>query len=224
MPRPEELLKLVGVGRFQVMALLQAARYYLLHGDLEKAKSFGLNRAIFYAWAKYYGPRGRPRYAGIEELLRRVERAKREGKCPEGFVEVDGDCVQVGPRGYYAIGGEEQTPRDFDREVVMKVSRVVDWEKAWKAALEYVKSFPETVLRDPQKFYRLVYEPVRDTFFVKLLKGEEVKPPRMIMEKLRALEELEKRARRARQTSLLGFMGGKGGSGTSGGGEREHGS
>lgn len=29
------------------MGLLQAARYYLLTGDLEKAKSFGLNRAIF---------------------------------------------------------------------------------------------------------------------------------------------------------------------------------
>jgi len=38
------------IGRFQVMGLLQAARYYVLYGDLEKAKSFGINRAIFYAW------------------------------------------------------------------------------------------------------------------------------------------------------------------------------
>jgi len=37
------------LGRFQVMALLQAIRYYLLAGDLERAKSWGLNRAIFYA-------------------------------------------------------------------------------------------------------------------------------------------------------------------------------
>ncbi len=41
--------KPVKIGRFQVMALLQAARYYVLTGDINKAKSFGLNRAIFYA-------------------------------------------------------------------------------------------------------------------------------------------------------------------------------
>lgn len=37
------------------MSLLQAVRYYILTRDLEKAKSFGLNRAVFYAWAKYHG-------------------------------------------------------------------------------------------------------------------------------------------------------------------------
>ncbi|MEM2914657.1 MAG: hypothetical protein QXH91_04575, partial [Candidatus Bathyarchaeia archaeon] len=37
------------LGRFQVMGLLQAARYYLITGNMERAKSFGLNRAVFYA-------------------------------------------------------------------------------------------------------------------------------------------------------------------------------
>lgn len=40
------------IGRFQVMATLQAARAYALGLSLEEAKSFGLNRAIFYAAAK----------------------------------------------------------------------------------------------------------------------------------------------------------------------------
>jgi len=40
------------IGRFQVMALLQAARYYVLTRDYEKALSFGLNGATSYAWAK----------------------------------------------------------------------------------------------------------------------------------------------------------------------------
>ena len=53
----EKRLKALDIGRFQVMALLQTARYYRLHGDLMRAKSFGLNRAVFYAWAKHYGPR-----------------------------------------------------------------------------------------------------------------------------------------------------------------------
>ena len=40
------------VGRFQVMALLQAARAKVLGYPLDEAQSFGLNRAIFYAAAK----------------------------------------------------------------------------------------------------------------------------------------------------------------------------
>jgi hypothetical protein len=35
------------VGRFQVMALLQAARAKVLGYPLDEAQSFGLNRAIF---------------------------------------------------------------------------------------------------------------------------------------------------------------------------------
>jgi len=66
-----KLLKAMGIGRFQVMALLQAARHYIIHKDLKKAKSFGLNRAIFYAWAKHYGPRSRPWISlKIEEILK----------------------------------------------------------------------------------------------------------------------------------------------------------
>ena len=40
------------VGRFQVMATLQAARARTLGLDLDEAKSWGLNRAVFYAAAK----------------------------------------------------------------------------------------------------------------------------------------------------------------------------
>jgi hypothetical protein len=40
------------VGRFQVMALLQAVRAKALGYPLDEAESFGLNRAIFYAAAK----------------------------------------------------------------------------------------------------------------------------------------------------------------------------
>ena len=207
MPKPEDLLRLTGVGRFQVMALLQAARYYVLEKDLDRAKSFGLNRAIFYAWAKHYGPRY-PRYnVTLEQLLRRVARRKPGEKCPEGMREVLGECVQVSRHGWFVIGGQEQTPRDFDREVKARVSKIIDWDKAWEAALEYVSLFPEWVLRDPQRFYRLVYEPVRDTFFAKLLKGEKPTPPKHILERLEALREAEKKTK---QIGLDAFMKKKG--------------
>ena len=203
MPRPEDLVRMVGLGRFQVMALLQAARYYKLYGDLEKAKSWGLNRAIFYAWAKHYGPRYRAFNVTVEELLRRARERKPGTRCPEGFQEVLGECVQVSPRGWFMIGGQEQTPVDFDREVVARVRKVLDWDTVWRKALEYVSLFPDWVLKDPQRFFKLVYEPVRDTFFVKLLKGEEVRPPKHILEKL---ESLKKASQKSRQLGLDQFM------------------
>jgi hypothetical protein len=36
------------------MSILQAASYYVLYKDLDKEESFGLKRAIFYAWVKNY--------------------------------------------------------------------------------------------------------------------------------------------------------------------------
>ena len=42
----------MAVGRFQVMAVLQAARALVLGLPESQAKSWGLNRAIFYAAAK----------------------------------------------------------------------------------------------------------------------------------------------------------------------------
>jgi hypothetical protein len=150
------------IGRFQVMGLLQAARYYVLKGDIEKAKSWGLNRAIFYAWAKYYGPTSR-------RLLNRVREVfKTAGSYRDEELKWDslgGERAQVSPNGYYVIGGVEQTPMDYDRNIAYKIEASgIPYEEAWRTAVEYVKRFPERVLLDPQEFYKKVYEPVRDRF------------------------------------------------------------
>ncbi len=153
-------------GRFPVMALLQAARYYLLTGDLEKAKSFGLNRAIFYAWAKYYGPGRRPLAAKRTVYGRRlggVESVK--------WVSVAGEKVPASDRGYFVMGGVEQRPEDFDRQVARRFEEAgIRFDVAWRAALDYVSRFPRSVLMDPQEFYKLVYEPVRDSFIDKVIR------------------------------------------------------
>ena len=156
-------------GRFPVMGLLQAARYYMMRGDLEKAKSWGLNRAIFYAWAKYYGPHRRP--IALQREARRYALQRQVPDSELKWDEVGGEKAQVSPRGWYVIGGVEQRPEDFDRNIARKFEEAgIKFDDAWHAALEYLKKFPRSVLSDPQKFYKEVYEPVRDRFIEKVLK------------------------------------------------------
>jgi len=167
------------IGRFQVMGLLQAARYYLLHGDLEKAKSFGLNRAIFYAWAKHYGrgyiPKNAKRlYIDIVDI--NTEGSVQSSDKSRVQEEVLGEGAFVSPRGYFIIGDKEQLPEDYDRNITNKIEGVVPYELAWEAALKYLSRFPRQVLEDPVKFYEKAYEPVRDHFIelvVKELADEE---------------------------------------------------
>lgn len=151
-----------GIGRFQIMAILQAARYYVLKGDLEKAKSFGLNRAIFYAWAKHH----RGKRMGI---------SGRKARGEIKFTKVFGENVPTSETGWYCMGGIEQRPIDYDRQVTEKVNMAMNYDEVWKQAVEYVKSFPAGILQDPQKFFKEVYEPVRDTFFRKIAEGKLVK-------------------------------------------------
>ncbi len=149
------------VGRFEVMALLQAARYYALTGDLEKAKSFGLNRAIFYAWAKHYGRVIKP--------WRAQAGAKALGRSNVKITKVLGEEVPASESGWFIIGDKEQLPQDFDRQVVGKVSSVLPFEVAWDVTLQYIKKFPENILRNHQRFFKFVYEPVRDDFIEKVV-------------------------------------------------------
>ena len=159
------------LGRFQVMALLQAARHYLLTGDLDKAKSFGLNRAIFYAWAKHYGRF----YAGRKatSLARRIRAVSSGEEVPESsrkLVKMAGEEVFVSPRGYCVMGGKEQLPEDYDRNVVDKIEAIIPYDVAWEAAIKYLSKFPKHVLTDPRKFFEKVYKPVRDSFIEKVVK------------------------------------------------------
>ncbi len=203
MPKPKDLVRLAGIGRFQVMALLQAARYYKLKGDLERAMSWGLNRAIFYAWAKYYG-KERKRYITLEELEQSARKRRTPLKCPNGMTEVLGECVELGRSGFYSIGGNEQTPREFRRQVIDKISRILKWDDVWRAALEYVSQFPDKVLENPQLFYKLVYEPIRDTFIIELLKGQKPRPPRHVIERIEALYKLTEKT--SKKSTLDKFL------------------
>jgi len=134
------------------MALVQAARYYVLKGDLEKAKSFGLNRAIFYAWAKHHGVRGRRIKTTHERIVEKREKVVEE--------RIGDEVAFKSKDGWFMIGGQTQKPMDFDRQVAARFGEA--FEKYWEAAVKYVKSFPREALESQREFYKKVYLPIRD--------------------------------------------------------------
>jgi hypothetical protein len=149
---------MVRVGRFQVMAMLQAARALALGLRLDEAKSWGLNRAIFYAAAK----RGfrHPQHDATATPAR-VRRSA--APATEARYELGGEAAYLAHDGAhplrFQIGGEEQTPATFDREVV---ERVPDWERAWAEAQAVIAAAPREDLESQHRFFDNVYRPRRD--------------------------------------------------------------
>jgi len=48
----------------------------------------------------------------------------------------------------------------------------VPCKKVWNAALEYLRKFPKSVLMDQQRFFKEVYDKVKDDFIEKVVKGK----------------------------------------------------
>ncbi len=155
----------MAIGRFQVMATLQAARAYVLGKDLTEAKSFGLNRAIFYAAAKK-GFKGEKEISPKEIILNRKKVSEDKlQKIRESFkIETIGDemayAVEIDGNVYYTIGGEIQTEDDFEKEIERRFKG--KFEKAWKEAIEIVSSYDKGVLLSQRYFFEAVYKPRRD--------------------------------------------------------------
>lgn len=147
------------LGRFQVMALLQAARCFLLTGDIEKSKSFGLNRAIFYAWAKHRGVEAKKPRSGIG-VVKHAEKRVEE----KNMFYLGNEAAYLSDDGWLTIGDAKQTPQDYDAQIAKRINSVIPYEEAWRRALEYIGRFPRETLLDQQKFFNQVYKPVRDSF------------------------------------------------------------
>lgn len=149
------------VGRFQVFALLQAARALRLGLPLESAQSWGLNRAIFVAAARWgFGakkPAGPPAWKGADDTQRRtLTRTYGEfflGEDKAYKVEVDGVTL-------FTIGGEIQTPEAFRTQVHDRFGRT--YAAAWREAQEIIARAPLPVLESPEEFFARVYRPRRD--------------------------------------------------------------
>ena len=143
------------VGRFQVMAVLQAARAMELGFSETRAKSWGLNRAIFYAAAKR-GFKHATQQPGREHFGR-----KTGAKMGEAFLGNEmGYTARKGNRTYFAIGGQMQTEADFKRQIENRFGNA--FSRAWKESITIIRQYPKDVLSSQNRFFSEVYRPRRD--------------------------------------------------------------
>lgn len=150
------------VGRFQVMALLQAARAKNLGYPLDEAESFGLNRAIFYAAAKRgFKGASSAKHPGEQHVFKEapaesVTRTIQEdalGHEKAYYVEKEG-------KKRYVMGDEVMEPEDFQRQIAQRFGQA--YPQAWEQAMKIVGQMERATLESPRKFYEEVYKPRRD--------------------------------------------------------------
>ena len=146
------------VGRFQVMAILQAARARELGLPERRAKSWGLNRAIFYAAAKRgFKHEAQPFAPGLghgEKIpARRAEKVFFLGN-EMAYVTKKSNRI------YFTIGGKPQTETDFTRQIEGRFGK--HFGEAWKESLAIVRLYPKEVLLSQNRFFSEVYRPRRD--------------------------------------------------------------
>jgi hypothetical protein len=152
--------RLQSITRFQVMAVLQAARARTFGLKAKEAKSWGLNRALFYAaakrsWqkAKLVGAK-RPIISEYENSVKRHdpiyvlggEKAFRVRNLTDGL--------------RFKFGDEVQTPTEFDRQIKEKFGG--NWKTVWTEAEKIIKSVDRRDLDIQSRFFNSVYKPRRD--------------------------------------------------------------
>ena len=153
----------MAVGRFQVMATLQAARAYVLDMPITSAKSWGLNRAIFYAAAKKGfkhegGPSKPPAFKVRLPETKLAKLRKSFGVTHLGdemsySVELDGKKI-------FTIGSEIQTPENFKKSIENRFGTTFD--QAWQEAIDICKHYDKGFLQSQHYFYETIYKPRRD--------------------------------------------------------------
>ena len=122
--------------------------------SISRAKSWGLNRAIFYAAAKRGFKHGtRPTGA---------ERGKKSTGLGKAYFLGDemAYTTKKNNRVYFTIGGNLETQADFKRQIVARFGQ--HFAHAWKESLAIVRQYPKDVLLSKNRFFSEVYRPRRD--------------------------------------------------------------
>lgn len=153
----------MAVGRFQVMATLQAARAYVLGEPIDSAKSWGLNRAIFYAAAKRGfkpkpGPLKAPKFKMDLDEKKIAKIQKTFGIYHLG--DEMGYSVELDGKRLFTIGEQVQTPENFKKQISSRFGNA--FKKAWAEAVKICKEYDKSILMSMRYFYETVYKPRRD--------------------------------------------------------------
>jgi hypothetical protein len=156
----------MAVGRFQVMAMLQAARAHVLGMPVLSAKSFGLQRAIFYAAAKR-GFKRKGKISPPKQLVMKDHEITNTklAKIRRSFTMTTvGDevaySVEVDGKKMFVIGNEIKTKADFKRQIEQRFGKY--FRDAWKEAIAICKKYDKGVLLSQRYFYETIYKPRRD--------------------------------------------------------------
>jgi hypothetical protein len=134
------------------MATLQAARARALGLPVASAKSWGLNRGIYYAAAK----RGFKQAPGQTPTRPKGARAVREHHLGDD----KGYVVQRQGVMLFTIGGEVQTPEAFRKQIEARFAGT--FADAWKEAQGLIAATPRELLESQEGFYMRVYRSRRD--------------------------------------------------------------
>lgn len=153
---------MLAVRRFQVMALLQAARAHVLGLSLESAFSWGLNRAIFIAAAK----RGFKGGGGGAEGEAGTRKSGTYFLGDDMAYKQERDGVLL-----FTIGGDVQTKEAFEKQIKSRFGKT--FSAAWKESLAYVKTFDKETLSTTSEFFNKVYKPRRDELAEKWTKSRD---------------------------------------------------
>src|SRR3989475_10098977 len=138
------------------MATLQAARAKTLGLPTASAKSWGLNRAIYYAAAK----RG---FKGGKGPAKPKKYTASFGEFHLGDDKVY--KATAAGTALFTIGGELQRPEDFRRQMEQRFPGT--FKDAWAEALRIGGGCSQLVLEAQQQFYTHVYRPRRDVLDAK---------------------------------------------------------
>ena len=142
-----------------MMAILQAARAKQLGLSIREAKSWGLNRAIFYAAAK----RGfKEKKMPSEEVSEKPVERRRTAYYLGDEMAYNS---KTGGKLYFTIGGTLQTENDFQRQIMDRFGSI--YSKAWTEALRIVRQYPREILLSQNRFFQDIYKPRRDELATK---------------------------------------------------------
>jgi len=157
------------VGRFQVMATLQAARAYKLGLSLDSAYSWGLDRALFYAVAKR-GFKGKRHFIPNAQSAKAPIGVKQPVETPKPkysmFYLGDEGAFMDNDKALFVFGDKTLTPQDFQRQII---SRLKDFQSAWSEALNIVSQYSNEKLLSSKAFFEEIYKPRRDELALKWL-------------------------------------------------------